>query len=80
MQINDEHKDCRFWMCEPVACVYGRNRADLATRNAITAKIKAAGFKPIRYGFAARIAAVGYASKIEKATGIEMSVGRHDYL
>lgn len=45
-------------------------------------RIKAAGFDLYRKGsgLKAKIAAIGLASRIEKATGIEMEVIKHDYL
>lgn len=45
-------------------------------------KIKDAGFDLYRkgQGLKARIAASGLAARIEKATGIEMEIRKHDYL
>ena len=88
MKITDQ-KDIglRFWGCEPLSATVLHNGANtLAQRTAARAQlkaereaIKAAGLK-CGMGLKARIAAVGMASKIEKATGVEMHVFNHDYL
>jgi hypothetical protein len=51
-----------------------------AERKPLTATLKAAGFAPTKYGFKARIAAVAHASRVKKATGITLEIGKHDYL
>lgn len=85
---NEASRTCRFWGYEPLSKtgVYEGCR-DIEERRAARAKhiadretIKAAGLKPSGMGLRAKIGAIGAASRIEKATGIEMHVFKHDYL
>lgn len=66
----------RFWMVQISSDIKGSERTEKAKA------IKAAGFDLYRTGsgLKARIAAAGLASRIEKATGIEMEICKHDFL
>jgi hypothetical protein len=65
----------RFWMVRIPDTVLSADRREA------NHKIKAAGFDMYRAsGIKARIAAVNLAQRIEKATGIEMEICKHDYL
>jgi len=68
----------RYWyVAVPGRGCRGEERAK---RDILVAKIKNAGFKPSRDGLRAKIAAINLAMQIERATGIEMEIGKHDYL
>ena len=76
----------RFWFYAPVSSQEKDNPRN-PNRDAIRAqyladrkKIGEFCYKPIRYGFKARIAAYNEARKIEQKTGVEMVIGRHDYI
>ena len=87
MKIGETHKGCRYWGYEPALRDTITGTMTLPEKNAVrlavkeqAATIKAAGLKPSQMGLRAKLAAIGAASKVEKATGIEMSVFHHDYL
>lgn len=66
----------RYWMVQIPRAMPAAQRREAAH------KIKDAGFNLYRKGsgLKARIAAVGLATRIEKATGIEMEICKHDFL
>lgn len=81
MIIGSAHKGCRFWGYQPASTSYQLGKKpDRTLGKAHHAAIREAGFQSSRSGLRARIAAVGLAAKIEKATGIEMTVFNHDYI
>lgn len=64
----------RFWYYALPINVTGKAR-----REAI-GKIQSALFKPSRYGIKTRDEAEQAARQIEDATGVELEIGRHDFL
>jgi len=63
----------RFWYVALPSALQGNARREAS------AKLKTAGFKA-RSGMKTAFPARMLAMKIEKATGIEMEIGKHDYL
>lgn len=89
MKMGTAHQGCRYWGYQPAWAGWDgfhanttldEKKAARERLKADNATIKAAGFKPTRYGLRAKIAAIGEATRIEKATGVEMAVFNHDYL
>lgn len=87
MKIGEKYKGCEHWGYDIASAedLHKPMNVDLKTalRNKHAADrlvITRHGFKPVKYGYRARIAAIGAASRIERHTGIEMRVFSHSYM
>ena len=68
------HDDCRYWYANLPLTLKG-----LAKREA-DAAIRRAGLKSSKYGMKSRKEAETFARNVEAETGVELEIGKHDYL
>lgn len=76
MKINTTPHDAtlRFWYVAVPSNVQGD------ARRKVVAKLKSYGFKPSRHGYRGIFPARVLAGQIERMTGVEMEIGKHDFL